>query len=188
MTRREAISRVSLLLGGVIIGADAFLTGCKPSSKTIFEFTDKDIALLNEIADTILPATSTPGAKDANVAPFMVTMVKDCYKEKDQEILAAGLAKIQEAADNKYNKDFMQLSAEQRTVLLTEIDVEQQKYTNNKKEDDAPHYFRMYKELTLLAYFTSEKGASQALSYIAVPGKFEAITEYKKGQRAWALN
>jgi hypothetical protein len=50
----------------------------------------------------------------------------------------------------------MQLPAEQRIALRRKIDAEQQKFTDNKKEDKAPHYFRMYKELTLLAYFTWE--------------------------------
>ncbi|MES1161116.1 MAG: gluconate 2-dehydrogenase subunit 3 family protein, partial [Bacteroidota bacterium] len=35
MNRREAISRVSLLLGGTILGAEAFLAGCSQPDKNI---------------------------------------------------------------------------------------------------------------------------------------------------------
>ena len=49
-------------------------------------FTDADISLLDEIADTILPDTKTPGAKAAKVGQFMTVMVNDCYEDKDQKI------------------------------------------------------------------------------------------------------
>ena len=56
----------------------------------------------------------------------------------------------------------------------------------NKKKDDPVHYFLMLKQLTILGYFTSETGASQALNYIAVPGKYDGSYPYKKGDKAWA--
>ena len=79
MQRREAVQYISLLLGGTLIGANAFLTGCKTKNEVSDTFTDEDIAFLNEVGETILPATSTPGAKAANVGAFMTVMVNDCY-------------------------------------------------------------------------------------------------------------
>jgi hypothetical protein len=60
------------------------------------------------------------------------------------------------------------------------------KYNETKKEADPNHYFGMMKQLTLLGYFTSEIGATQALRYIAIPGKYEGCVPYKKGDKAWA--
>ena len=76
MNRRDAIARVSLLLGGTILGVEAFLSGCHnaPEKKIAgggTNFTNDDIAYFDEIAETILPATDTPGAKDAKVGEFM---------------------------------------------------------------------------------------------------------------------
>ena len=52
---------------------------------------------------------------------------------------------------------------------------------------DAPtHYFRMMKELTLLGYFTSEIGVTQALRYIEAPGRFDPCVPYTPGERIWA--
>ena len=62
MQRREAVQYISLLLGGTLIGANAFLTGCKTKNEVSYTFTDEDIAFLNEVGETILPATATPGA------------------------------------------------------------------------------------------------------------------------------
>jgi hypothetical protein len=43
------------------------------------------------------------------------------------------------------------------------------------------------KELTLLGYFTSEVGATSALDYVPVPGRYEGCTTLEPNQKAWAL-
>ena|SRR5256714_454702 len=188
MNRREAISAVAVLLGGTIVGSDMFLSGCKNVEKKegALSFDKDQIALLDEIAETIIPATTSPGAKAAKVGEFMTVMVKDCYEDKNQKVFMDGLKKLQDASDKKYDKSFMQADANQRHNLLVELDKEQKEYTKNKKTDEPTHYFRMMKELTLLGYFTSEVGATQALRYVDIPGKYEGCIPYKKGDKAWA--
>lgn len=187
MDRREAVQYISLLLGGTLVGADAFISGCKsPDAKGGKEFTPEEIAYLNEIADTILPPTKTPGAKAANVGAFMPIMINDCYVEKDQKSFREGMKTINDLADKQYNKEFMQLDPQQRHDLLVGIDKEQKEYTKTKKEDDPAHYFRLMKEITLLGYFTSEIGCTQARRYVPVPGRFDGCIPYKKGDKAFA--
>jgi hypothetical protein len=70
--------------------------------------------------------------------------------------------------------------------LLTALDKEQKAYQDKKAKDDPSHYFRMMKELTLLGYFTSKEGATMALRYKAVPGRYDGNVPYKKGDKAWA--
>lgn len=191
MNRRDALSRVALILGGTVIGANIFLEGCKPADRkamTGLDFKPEDIAYLDEIADTILPTTaSSPGAKAAAVGTFMTVMVKDCYEEKEQQIFIEGMNKLQDACKKKNDKYFMECTPQQRHDLLVELDKEQSDHTKNKKKEDADHYFRMMKELTLLGYFTSEIGATKALRYVESPGRYEACIPYKKGDKAWAI-
>ena len=85
MKRREAVQYISLLLGGTIVGSNYFLSGCKSNTGVSMTFTPDDISYLDEVADTILPATKTPGAKAAKVGQFMTVMVNDCYDENDQK-------------------------------------------------------------------------------------------------------
>ena len=186
MNRREAISSVALLLGGTIIGAEAFLSGCKNKAAGEISFSPSDVSYLNEIAETILPATSTPGAKEAKVGEFMTAIVKDCYEAKDQTIFMEGMSKLDEASKKKSGKSFMDSRPEQRHDLLVDLDKEAKEYQKTKKKEDPNHYFRMMKELTLWGYFTSEIGATKALRYVAVPGKYEGCIPYKKGDKAWA--
>jgi hypothetical protein len=188
MNRRDAIQRVALLTGGAIIGGQLFLSGCKPTAQKVNDLFDANqVAFLNEVGDTILPATATPGAKAANVGGFMAVMVKDCYTPADQKIFMAGITKIDDESNKKFSKKFLDCDANQRTALLTALDNEQKQYLKIKKPKDPNHYFTMIKQLTLLGYFTSEVGCTKALRYVPVPGKYDGDFPYKKGDKAWAL-
>ncbi len=76
MTRREALQRVAGLLGGTLVGGTALLSGCRRTPSEAAQavnglFSAGDLALLDDITDTILPETGTPGAKSAQpVAVF----------------------------------------------------------------------------------------------------------------------
>jgi hypothetical protein len=177
-------------LGGTILGAEAFLTGCKNSDKNIggagINFSNDDISFLDEVAETILPATNTPGAKEAKVGDFMTVIVRDCYEEKDQKTFLDGMQKLEAASKKKNGKSFLDSSPQERHDLLVDLDKEQKDYMEKKKAEDPAHYFRMMKELTLWGYFTSQPGATKALRYVAVPGRYEGCIDYKKGDKAWA--
>jgi hypothetical protein len=186
MDRREAVKYITLLLGGTLVGGSAYLTGCKSNTGKQMNFTEDDIAYLDEIANTILPDTATPGAKAAMVGLFMTVMVNDCYEEKDQKIFHEGMVKLDDLSKKNYNLSFMKINGQQRHDLLVELDHEQKEYMKNKKEAESSHYFRMLKELTMLGYFTSEIGCTKARRYIETPGKYEGSIPYKKGDKAFA--
>jgi len=184
------LSSVALLLGGTIIGAEAFLSGCVNADRKIgsagIDFSPDDISFLDEVGETIIPATTTPGAKEAKIGEFMHVIVRDCYEQKEQQIFIDGMTKLNEASKKMNGKPFLDSTPEERKKLLIELDKEQKEYTASKKPTDPPHYFRMFKELTIWGYFTSEPGATKALRYVAVPGRYEGCIPYKKGDKAWA--
>lgn len=188
MTRRDLLQNVAILLGGSVVGGSVFsLSGCKSSDKQVNAmFSESQVAFMNEIADTILPTTSSPGAKTAKVGDFMSVMVFDCYNEKDQKIFLEGLKKIDELSEQQFKASFVKADPKQRTELLTALDKEQKEYQSKKGKDDPSHYFRMMKELSVLGYFSSKEGATQALRYLPVPGKYDGSFPYKKGDKAWA--
>jgi hypothetical protein len=190
MNRREALSSVALLLGGTIIGAEMFLSGCTNADKKIgtagMNFSQDDISFLDEVGETIIPATDSPGAKEAKIGEFMHTIVRDCYEEKEQQIFVDGMGKLNAASIKMNGKSYLESSPAERKNLLVELDKEQKEYTAKKKPEDPPHYFRMIKELTVWGYFSSEPGATKALRYIAIPGRYEGCIPYKKGDKAWA--
>jgi len=216
MNRRDAVQYISLLVGGTLIGSNVFLSGCKSATGVSMTFTDADIALLNEIADTILPVTKTPGAKAAKVGQFMTVMVNDCYEAPDQKIFHEGISKIDVASKDKNGKSFMESTPQQQHDLLVSLDAKvkdenmkitkyvdsltpdqrtqmkiQQDFTGSdpladKRRENPDYYFQMMKELTLLGYFTSEIGCTQARRYVERPGSFNGDLPYKKGDKAFA--
>lgn len=203
LDRREAIRRVSLLLGGVaFVGGTGLLEACakersaasdtmaaNAGPQPIGSFSVADQAFLDEVAETILPTTAaSPGAKAAKTGPFMALMVTDCYEPKDQQIFREGMRSLDAACEKMHGTGFMRASAEQRTAVLTSLDKEAMDYMAARKPDAPTHYFRMMKELALLGFFTSEIGCTQALRYKESPGPFEGCVPYKKGERAWAAH
>jgi hypothetical protein len=113
-------------------------------------------------------------------------MVNDTYEPKDQEIFHKGIVTLNEASKKANGKSFMDATPEQRTALLTTLDGDAKAYQKSKKEGESSHYFTMMKQLTLFGFFTSKEGATQALRYVAVPGKYIGDYPYKKGDKAWA--
>lgn len=187
MNRREALSATALLLGGTIVGAQAFLTGCRQSAPAEGLFTAEDLALLDEIGETIIPATKTsPGAKATGIGEFMKVIVSDCYTGEEQRVFAEGIAKVNRASRELVGEDFLKATAEQRERVLTALYEQAQEYDKTREEGAPPHYFTMMHQLTNWGYFTSEPGATQALRYIPVPGRWEGCIPYEAGERAWA--
>jgi len=177
LTRREVLARLSVLLGGALIGGDTWLRGAALAGKTSGrDFTPEDIALLDEIAETIIPATATPGAKAAGVGAFMAMMVKDCYDDAHHAAFQTGL-------DQLRREGFLAASPAERTARLNALDAEQQRHQAAKTPEQPAHYFRMMKQLTVLGYFTSEIGASQVLVYEEAPGRFDGNAPYAPGDR-----
>ena len=189
VTRREAIRRVSALLGGgALIGQSAWLAGCEGSAyaRRGTWFLPAEVSLLDEVADTILPATKTPGAKAAGVGPFIAMMVMDTYDPNEVAIFRAGLATLERESQAQNGAGFMASSPEQRLALLGRLDREAIEYMRQPDAINRPHYFRMLKELTLLGYFTSEIGYTQVLRYVESPGRFDPCVTYTPGDKAWA--
>jgi len=201
--RREAIKRVSAMLGGAaLVGGSSLFTACAPPDKAtttaaaaketaaavsnFTPFTAQEIALLDEVADTILPDTKTPGAKAAKTGAFMAVMVTDAYNPKNQATFREGMTKLDAASQAANKVTFMASSPAQRLALLESLDKEQKAYMDTKKPEDPAHYFRMMKELTLLGYFTSEIGVTKAQRYVETPGRFDPCLPYVKGETAWA--
>jgi hypothetical protein len=168
-------------------------------------FSADDVSLLNEIAESIIPATDTPGAKAADVGAFMAVAVTECYEPQHRAVFVAGLREVESACLGRYGRSFLEITAAERTALLSEIDGERKwRELWNRGERglrivarplvgfmpaqiQAPHYFTMMKDLTMLGYFTSQPGATQALRHNAIPGDYNGSLPYRKGDRAWSM-
>jgi len=126
------------------------------------------------------------GAKEAKIGEFMKAIVSDCYEENDQKVFVEIFTKLDQAAEKKFSKIFLDLAPGDRQSLLIAIDQEANDHQKSKKADEPEHYFTLTKQLTLWGYFISEPGSTKALRYLPIPGGYEGCAPYKKGDKAWA--
>lgn len=184
MNRRDLLKMITAATGTAMVGGSALLSGCaRVVTEPERSFSAADVALLDEVAETIIPRTDTPGAKDAQVGQLMTVMVNDTYTQQEQEIFHSGLPKINAASQQAYGERFVDLTPEQRHSLITALDAEAKGYSLNHADQ---HYFTMIKQLTLFGFFTSETGAKNVLRYMAIPGGYDPCLPYEDGDRAWA--
>lgn len=191
MNRRELLEMISAATGMALVGGGALSAGCSrhpattpaPSGGASLEFGEQDIRLLDEVAETILPRTDTPGARDAGVGRFMAVFVRDCYTREEQVQFHTGLVQLQEASEAAHGRGFLQLDAGERRELVRQLDATARARV---EQSGKAHYFTMIKQLTLFGFFTSEPGGTRALRHVAIPGRYDGCTDYREGDRAWA--
>ena len=149
-------------------------------------FSEAQIVWLDEVAETILPTTDTPGAKAAGVGAFIALMVTDTYSPEERRIFMDGMTTLEAECITRFQRGYMEADAKQRHELLVHLDQEAHDHGLTLVAEDPPHYFRMIKQLTLLGYFTSEIGYTQAMRYVETPGRWDPCVDYQPGERAWA--
>jgi Gluconate 2-dehydrogenase subunit 3 len=179
MNRRDAVKTTTALLGGVLVGSSA-LVACGRAARAPGVLNGDDEALIEDIADTLLPPTpASPGAKDAGVGAAINLILTDCYKPDAQQRVVSGLSEFRSMCRVRCGAGFASLPRREREQLLREIDVEAQK-------SPATHYFALVRELSHGAYFSSQVGVTQALRYVPVPGRFDGCVPLTPGQPAWS--
>lgn len=182
-TRREAVISLATLLGATVVAPR--LAAASFRSSQAHGFSAAEVALLDEVGETIIPATDVAGAKAVGIGAFLAMMINDCYEPAEQQRLKDGLRQLSATYTQRFGGDFVSGTAANRTALLNELDREQRQHHENLAPGAEPHYFRVLKELTILGYFSSEVGATQALRYAEVPGGYDGNAPYQRGDRAW---
>lgn len=128
ITRREALRRTALLLGGAISGPTlaGVLAGCGEdrtgAAATILD--RRQLATVGTIAEHIIPETETPGAKAVGVDRFIDEMLATYYPEEERALFLAGLADVDERARQAHGSDFLDCTSEQQLALLLDLDRE----------------------------------------------------------------
>lgn len=203
MERRELLKFISAATGVAFIAGDGLLFGCNTATDTAATFTEADIALLDEIGEVIIPATSTPGAKATEIGKFMKIMVTDCYTPKQQQSFIAGIPQMKKACDKLNKKEFAACTEAEKKAFVLSLEKEAKDFNtkneenNNKEREKAnaagssfeaepPHYYTQIKQLTIWGYFTSEPGCTKQLRDEPIPGRFDGALPYKKGDRAYS--
>ena len=181
MNRREAVRAATLVVGGLMLTSNGLVLGCarEPEQRLAGRvLSADDQALIEAIADTLLPTTAaSPGAQAAGAGAAINLLLSDCYEPEAQVRVVEGLKELRRSCDAKFRREFTALTAPQREQLLREIDASA---TATKG-----HYFALVRELAERAYFSSEIGLTKARRWTIEPGRWVGCVPLAPGQPAW---
>lgn len=170
LQRRELLKRAAWLLGGAVSApaALAILQGCSATEPAAAPVALKvlsaaQLALVAEIAETMIPKTTTSGAKDAGVPAFIDSALDAVYKKEDQERFVAGLNDF-DAAAKAADRSFIDRDPADRAAFL-----KQALESALAGPKDPKPFILMARELTLLGFFTSQPGITENMQYEPVP-------------------
>lgn len=184
MHRRTVIKNLALVIGGAVLLPACHRTegNASVTLKNVEISADQE-SLVGDIAETIIPKTTTPGAKDLSLHLFVFKMLDDCYKKEEQQAFMTGMGQFTDAVKNEYDKPFSDLSQKQREEMLLSIENDKdEKSTINSKE--LKSFYGIVKSQTVNGYVTSKYFMTKQVVYELVPGRYNARFPYKQKQSA----
>ena len=179
MKRRDAIKSLLIVTGGVIV-----IPSCLQRDAESTTIQLKHIALdgsqekqLAELAETIIPATATPGAKDTYAHRFALKMVDDCHDKADQERFMNGFKEFDRLSKDRFNTSFLKSTPAQREQLVGEVE---KRATAAAENDDLSAFYKMYKGLVIQGYMGSKYVMGSVLKFELVPGRYNGAAPVKQ--------
>jgi len=167
LKRREAIKQLFCITAGMAIIPSCMSDRSKSAIlvKNI-KITSDEEAMLAELCETILPKSSTPGAKDISSHLFVLKMVDDCRKKEDQDRFLTGMKAFEEKCKSTAGKDFMGSTPHERKAVLASI------IADKDEESYLKYFFKTVKGLTIQSYTASEFFMTKVQVYELVPGRY----------------
>lgn len=188
MNRRKAIGGILGFTGislATITGANYFIGNSSHKNENL----EVHIDLITELADVILPSTSSPGAKTAMVHDYIISYMENCSSVKEYNNFLNGLNNLQESSVNTYNCVFEECSAIIKKEQIEDLEKQWRpkglllKISNKLR---GRSFFDILRTLTIEGYCTSRIGATEHLVYRPIPGRYNAVTDFEVNQKAWA--
>jgi gluconate 2-dehydrogenase gamma chain len=168
---------------------------------------------LDAACELIMPATDTPGAREAGVPRFVDRAVADFCTPADAAAIRGGLDRMEADAQAAHGRSFAALAPDQQGALLsryeaegrapatpvalgrgeTETGLSNQPSPNPTRRGSTtappkgPPFFPVLRDLVTAGYFTSQLGATKAARYDPNPGAYRGCVPLKEIGRVWAL-
>ena len=186
MQRREVLK----LLGAIpafspdLIGFFQEAQGQVGSSYKLRTLSTAQNATVTTMADLIIPATETPGAKGARVNEFIDVILTEWATDDERQHFLDGLADVDKRSNELFGKAFVDASPEQQTTLMRAMDdvsmaarAEHYAHHGNRVPDERDkqltgEFWGIFKGITLYGYYTSEVAFTKELKLQIIPGAY----------------
>jgi hypothetical protein len=169
----------------LILGSAAVLPSClNDKGKPVVQLKHLKIdadqeTLVNNLTETILPKTDTPGAGELGINLFVFKMIDDCEDAEHQKDFITGLGDFADAAKKEMGKSFNESTVKERAAFVSGID----KKSRDKGYKDSTKlmtFYGMVKQQTVFGYTTSKYFMTKQIVYELVPGRYNAYYPVKK--------
>jgi gluconate 2-dehydrogenase gamma chain len=170
--QKAKVNRRDLLLGAVfLVGGAAALSRFSGKTQGAGEASSARLsagtfALLEQVCETIIPATDTPGAIAAGAPQFLRELLERWSSDDTRAQMLGVLEAIERASWSKFGSAFLELTPERRLDVMRAFDADAV-----ARRDGA---YGRFKYLVLVGYYQSEAGATQELRFELVPGAWRA--------------
>ena len=176
MNRRTVIRNLLIIAGGTVV-----IPSCRTNQEEVsiplkhLKLKGADEKLMAEMGETILPASSIPGAKDTYTQLYALKMLDDCYEKEDQEKFVSGLKEVDKMSKQRFDKSFVAASPAQRSQVVAELEERMKK----DAKEDVDSFYATMKNLTVRGYLTSKYVMTHVLKYEMVPGRYHPCVPVK---------
>lgn len=172
MFNKQITRRVFIGATTYLVTAAAFSTEIKPKTKIQLVkgdgqfFNAKQLTVLADVAEIMIPKTDTPGAYDAHVISVLDAMMQSWAGEQTQKQFVLLVEEIEGIAQNTYKKSYSALEQEKRIMLLEVLDERAFKHLKTPISNS----YRKLKSIIFHLYYTSEEANPD---YRLVPGTYK---------------
>ena len=163
MERRTAIKQVLIFAGGMAL-VPSFLKGAGRASIQTknLDISAEQEKLLGEIAEIIIPKTTTPGAKDLGLHLFVLKMIDDCYEKTVQQKFMNGM------------KTFEGLDADALRQQVIAVNS-----GNTGIAEDTKSFYKLMKQQTINGYMNSKYVMTNLVVWELIPGRYNGYFPVK---------
>ncbi|WP_343305411.1 gluconate 2-dehydrogenase subunit 3 family protein [Chitinophaga niabensis] len=165
--RRAAIRNLLIIAGGAMVLPACYRNSGKASiALQNLTISEDEENLLAELTETLIPETTTPGAKSLKLHLFVLKMVDDCYTADNQKLFVEGLKGFNDHFSKQAGTSFADASPEKRQEVLKSIqDIKQ-------KDDPVKKFYDITKSKTIQGYLSSKYVMTNIVKYELVPGRY----------------
>ncbi len=165
MKRRTALKNVLFSAAGILtLPAWGNAWNSSTFNQTPSIFTESQAQILDILVDAMIPSSEIIGAKDLGTSAFINKMLADCYEKNVQEAFKIGLESAEKLMKETFVKSLVDSDKLQRNELLIKLSTS----TDAQQKD----FFSLLKQLTVLAYTTSEYVLTKHYNYVMAPGHY----------------
>ena len=165
--RRTVLRNLLIIAGGAMVLPACYRNSGKASiALQDLTISEEEEDLLAELTETLIPETSTPGAKSLKLHLFVLKMVDDCYTADNQKLFMEGLTSFKDHFKKQAGTSFADASPEKRQEVLKAIQ------DSKKKDDPVKKFYDITKSKTIQGYLNSKYVMTNIVKYELVPARY----------------